>query len=145
MIISQSCKISALSLFCLAAAHSAVFAETMTFTSVLDGASEVPATASTAAGSVTASVDTATKQLTWKGSYNGLTGDATAAHFHGPAAAGANAGAAIPITALKSPFTGSAALTDAQIAELTAGKWYVNVHTAKNPNGEIRGQVIKDK
>ena len=62
----------------------------------------------------------------------------------GPAAAGANAGVAVAIpNATSSPAEGSATLTDAQAADLTSGKYYVNVHTAANPGGEIRGQVTK--
>ena len=37
----------------------------------------------------------------------------------------------------------AATLTDAQIADLVAGKWYFNIHTAANPGGEVRGQVTK--
>ena len=127
------------------ALNSAACADIMTFTAKLDAASEVPATSSTGTGGLTASFDTATKTLSWKGSVSGLTGDPTAAHFHGPAAAGSNAVVAVPIASFKSPFTGTAPLTDDQSADLAAGKWYVNVHTAKFPNGEIRGQVVKDK
>ncbi|MEP7029817.1 MAG: CHRD domain-containing protein, partial [Pseudolabrys sp.] len=36
-----------------------------------------------------------------------------------------------------------ATLTDAQEADMMAGKWYVNVHTANNKGGEIRGQLTK--
>jgi hypothetical protein len=82
--------------------------------------------------------------LTWKLTYSGLSGPATAAHFHGPAEAGKNAGVKVPIpNATSSPAEGSATLTDEQAADLTAGKYYVNVHTAANPGGEIRGQVTK--
>lgn len=118
-------------------------AETVTFAAELKAASEVPATTSTATGTVSATYDTASKSLSWKGSYSGLSGDATAAHFHGPADPGANAGVAVPIPAFKSPFTGTAGLTDAQAADLVAGKFYVNIHTAENPKGEIRGQLLK--
>ena len=38
---------------------------------------------------------------------------------------------------------GSATLTDGQMADLMAGKWYANVHTAANPAGEIRGQMVR--
>jgi hypothetical protein len=126
---------------CLAAAP--VFAETVTFKANLAAATEVPPNDSAATGTVTATLDTATKKLTWQGSYSGLSGAATAGHFHGPADPGKNAGVAVPITASSSPFQGSADLTDAQVADLTAGKWYVNVHTEAHKGGEIRGQLTK--
>jgi CHRD domain len=44
---------------------------------------------------------------------------------------------------LASPIKGSATLTDAQISDLDAGKWYVNIHTAANKPGEIRGQLVR--
>ena len=65
------------------------------------------------------------------------------AHFHGPAEPGKNAGVAVPITPATSGSEGSATLTDAQTADLLAGKYYVNVHTEANKGGEIRGQVTK--
>jgi hypothetical protein len=118
------------------------FAEKMKAT--LDGKSEVPPNTSAAKGTADIDYDAATKKLSWKVTYSGLSGPATAAHFHGPAAAGANAGVAVAIpNAGTSPVEGSATLTDAQAADLTAGKYYVNIHTAANPGGEIRGQVTK--
>jgi hypothetical protein len=79
------------------------------------------------------------------GSYSGLSGPVTVAHFHGPAAAGKNAGIAVGISNgnLPASFEGSATLTDAQAADLAAGRWYLNLHTAAYPAGEIRGQVVK--
>ncbi|PNA11302.1 CHRD domain-containing protein, partial [Pseudomonas sp. MPR-R1B] len=76
-----------------------------------------------------------------KGTYSGLTGPVTAAHFHGPAKAGENAGVMVPVTAASSPFSGTATLDDAKAAGLEAGNLYFNIHTAANPKGEIRGQV----
>jgi len=131
----------------LALATSVVFAGPAfaeKFKATLDGKSEVPPTTSAGTGTVDVDYDPATKKLTWKLTYTGLSGPATAAHFHGPAAAGENAKPAVPITgATSSPAEGSATLTDAQAADLAAGKLYVNVHTAANPGGEIRGQVTK--
>ena len=118
------------------------FAEKMKAT--LDGASEVPPNTSAGKGTADIDYDAASKKLTWKLTYSGLTGPATAAHFHGPAEAGKNAGVAVAIPgATASPAEGSATLTDAQAADLMAGKYYVNIHTAANPGGEIRGQVTK--
>jgi len=118
------------------------FADKMKAT--LDGKSEVPANASTGSGTADLDYDPASKKLTWKLTYTGLSGPATAAHFHGPAEAGKNAGVAVAIpNATASPAEGSATLTDAQAADLVAGKYYINIHTAANPGGEIRGQVMK--
>jgi hypothetical protein len=64
------------------------------------------------------------------------------AHFHGPAPVGVNAGVIVPVKgSVASPIRGEATLTPEQSADLLAGKWYFNVHTAANPGGEIRGQV----
>jgi hypothetical protein len=117
------------------------FAEKMKAT--LDGASEVPPNTSAGKGTADIDYDAATKKLSWKLTYSGLSGPATAAHFHGPAAAGANAGVAVAIPNTTSGSEGSATLTDAQAADLAAGKYYVNVHTEANKGGEIRGQVTK--
>jgi hypothetical protein len=118
-------------------------AETMTFKAPLNASEEVPPNQSKATGNIEATYDTSSKKLSWKGSYSGLTGPATAAHFHGPAPKGQNAGIVVPVDAAKSPFEGSATLTDPQAADLTKGDWYFNVHTAENKGGEIRGQMAK--
>ncbi len=109
----------------------------------LKGSNEVPPADSKGTGSVTATYDTASKKLSWKGSTSGLSGPATAAHFHA-GEAGKNGGVVVPITgADKASFEGSATLTDAQAADVMGGKWYVNIHTAANKGGEIRGQLTK--
>jgi hypothetical protein len=107
----------------------------------LNGASEVPPTTSAATGKAMVTVDKGTKMVSWEISYSGLTGPAAAAHFHGPAAAGANAGVEVPIPVGPSPMKGSATLTDAQLADFVGGKIYINIHTAANKGGEIRGQL----
>ena len=88
--------------------------------------------------------DTETKKLDWTVEYADLSGPAAAAHLHGPADPGQNAEVAVPFEGeLASPIKGSATLTDAQAADLQAGKYYVNIHTEANKGGEIRGQVTK--
>lgn len=118
-------------------------ADVVSYKAKLTGAQEVPPTASKGKGTANVTYDTATKKLTWTLKFSGLTGPATAAHFHGPAEPGKNAGVVVPIPGTASPMTGSATLTDEQAADLTGGKWYVNVHTAENKGGEIRGEVGK--
>jgi hypothetical protein len=129
----------------LAFAVSPAQAKTWHFTAKLDGASESPPTTSKGTGSAKLTYDDATKKLTYEVDYKGLSGDAVAAHFHGPADKGANAGVELPITTGPSPIKGEATLDDAKAADLAAGKWYVNIHTAANPMGEIRGQVEPKK
>jgi hypothetical protein len=117
-------------------------ADQINFKADLSGASEVPPVSGAGKGTATLSLNTATKTLTWTVNYSGLSGPATAAHIHGPAAAGANAGVLVPFNGdLASPIKGSATLSDAQISDLEAGKLYVNIHTAANKSGEIRGQL----
>jgi len=118
-------------------------AAVVNFKATMNAASEVPPNDSKGTGSVTATYDEATKTLTWKGSYSGLTGPATAAHFHGPAPTGKNAGVMVPISPNGPSFEGSATLNDAQAKALMDGDMYVNVHTATNKGGEIRGQLTK--
>jgi hypothetical protein len=122
---------------------SPAFAEMVKMKATLDAAQEVPPNDSAGKGTADVTFDTDTKKLDWTLDYSGLTGDATGAHFHGPAAAGENADVAVPIDDPKSGAKGSATLTDAQATDLMAGKYYINVHTAAHAGGEIRGQVEK--
>jgi hypothetical protein len=114
----------------------------VTLTTQMRGANEVPPNQSNASGQVDAVLNKDTSVLKWQLSYSGLSGPATAGHFHGPAMVGANAGISLPFTgAVTSPMSGQATLTPAQVADLLAGKWYANIHTARYPGGEIRGQM----
>ena len=123
---------------------SGAYAATETYMADLKGASEVPAVDSKGSGMLSATYDTASKKLTYTVTYKDLSGPAAAAHFHGPADAKTNAGVVVPVKDM-APGTlkGEATLTDAQAADLQAGKWYFNIHTAANKGGEIRGQVMK--
>jgi hypothetical protein len=110
----------------------------------LSAASEVPAKDSKGTGQVTATFDTDTNELKYHVVYSGLTGPVTAAHFHGPAAEGANAKPQVPVKSpFDSPVDGTATITADQAKDLLDGKWYFNLHTTANPAGEIRGQVVK--
>jgi hypothetical protein len=139
---SNKIMLATLALGATIAVAGPAFADKMKAT--LDGKAEVPPNASAGKGTADIDYDPASKKLSWKLTYSGLSGPATAAHFHGPAEADKNAGVAVAIpNATSSPVEGSATLTDAQAADLMAGKYYVNIHTAANPGGEIRGQVMK--
>jgi hypothetical protein len=121
-------------------------AEVVHFTAKLDGASETPPRVTKGTGTADVRLDTVTRMLSWKVEYSGLTGPATMAHFHGPAAMGTAAKVTVPLTGdLTSPISGAAPINDGQIGDLRGGLWYLNIHTAKYPAGEIRGQVLRAK
>jgi len=63
-------------------------------------------------------------------------------HFHGPAAPNLNAGVQVGVGVVGTPVVGNAILNAAQVADLLAGLWYLNLHTSMFPGGEIRGQVL---
>lgn len=127
---------------CLAAVSPAK-SEIIALKADLKGTNEVPPNTATGSGSVAITYDTASKRLSWKGTLSGLTAAPTAAHFHGPAEPGKNAGVQLAIPNPGTSFEGSALLTDAQASELLGGRIYVNIHTAAHPGGEVRGQVVK--
>ena len=109
----------------------------------LTAASEVPPIDSKATGEADVHIDVKNYKLDWKVKYSDLSGPVTGAHFHGPAKVGTNADVAVPISGdMSSPIKGEATITAAQAAELLEGKWYINLHTAAHPDGEIRGQVV---
>lgn len=125
-------------------ASSPLLAETIKLAATLDGAQQSPPVETAGTGKADLTFDTDTKKLDWTVEYSGLSGPPAAGHFHGPADRGANAGVAVPFEgSLASPIKGSATLTDAQAADLLAGKYYINLHTAAHKGGEIRGQVEK--
>jgi hypothetical protein len=97
------------------------------------------ATGSRGTGTFTA--DIVGKKLTWTLKFSGLTGAASAAHIH-LGAKGKAGNVLIPLCGpCKSSMKGTAAVSAAQLRDIQKGMTYVNVHTAKFPNGEIRGQL----
>jgi hypothetical protein len=115
------------------------------YEAALSGTQEVPPAATTASGQAEVQYNENTGMISWKVTYTGLSGPGTAAHIHGPAAPGANAGVVVPFGAnvTAQPLTGEAKLTPTQYGDLAAGLYYVNIHSAKFPGGEIRGQLRK--
>ena len=121
-----------------------LLAEVVNYHADLKGSAEVPPTTSAGSGTVEATYDTATKTLSYTATYQGLSGPATAAHFHGPADVTQAVGVVLPVSGgFTSPMKATATLTDAQAADFQAGKWYFNIHTQQSPGGEIRGQMLK--
>lgn len=117
-------------------AASAASAQMVHYTAKLAGAN------SKGSGDVMAMLEG--KTFTYTANYKDLSGPAVAAHFHDASAPGGDGPPIVPTTnAGTSPIKGTATLTDAQIADLNAGKVYFNVHTAANPGGEIRGTLKK--
>jgi CHRD domain len=137
-------RCAGLSIIALLSATSIGSAEVVKLKADLKATDEVPPNDSMGKGKLEGTYDTSSKQLSYTADYSGLTGNATMAHFHGPADPGKNAPIVVPVQgSVASPIKGTATLTDAQADELLAGKLYFNVHTEKNKGGEIRGQVTK--
>jgi CHRD domain len=129
---------------CLLLLPTLAMAEIVHFHGDMNGQNEVPPHKTAGAGTVDASLDTTTRTLRYTVAWQHLSGPAMAAHFHGPAAPSANAGVVVELGKTpKSPITGSTTLTEAQAKQLLDGQWYVNVHTAAHPTGEIRGQLTR--
>jgi hypothetical protein len=125
----------------LLGSRAAMGADTVRLGANLSGSQEVPPVATEGTGALEGTFDPGTRRLTYTVTHSGLSGPATMGHFHGPAGPGHNAGVVVPFANAASPIKGEATLTDTQAADLMAGRWYVNVHTAAHPSGEIRGQV----
>jgi len=120
-------------------------AETYTVSATLKNNTEVPKpkSARLAKGAFSAKyVENKTgATLTWKLTYSRLTGNALAAHIHmgKPGVAGP---VVVPLCGpCKNGQTGVSKISKSVVAALEGGRAYVNVHTAKNAAGEIRGQV----
>jgi hypothetical protein len=139
-----TCRKLNLAVMLWALASGVALADTVELKANLQPSSEVPPRVSHGHGDLSATFDTSTKTLQWTITYGDLSGPATMAHFHGPAPVGQNAKVQVPIDkgALANPIKGSATLTEQQVTDLMSGQWYFNIHTAQNPTGEIRGQVL---
>lgn len=113
----------------------------VTYNATLKGTSEVPSNASAAIGLATLTYNPNNKLFTIVVTHDlvGVTGG----HIH-KGATGINGEVVFPFLTTTSPITyTSVALTASQLSDLNAGLYYVNLHTASFPDGEIRGQLLK--
>ncbi|MBC8083690.1 MAG: CHRD domain-containing protein, partial [Hymenobacter sp.] len=111
----------------------------------LSGDQEVPAVATTAQGVAGFTLNPTRDTLFVQAAFNGLSGPITVAHLH-DGLAGANGPVVIDLGPLVrgnrlSGFLTRTDIEPAKLAKLLRGQYYINIHTALNPNGEIRGQV----
>jgi Cu/Zn superoxide dismutase len=125
---------------------------TVTFATTLNGAGENPAKNVPGTGTVTIVKSAGT--YTYTINYTGMTGALTGAHIHGPATTGVNANVIVPFSTagagpsgtLSGTFTSTNTPTisnDSLDVLMRTGNAYVNLHTATNPGGEIRGQLLQ--
>jgi CHRD domain len=121
-------------------ASSGAFAQAVSYTATLSGLNEVPANASTNTGNTFVTVDAATGVVTWNTASSIPQTSATGHHIH-RGAAGANG----PIVVnFGTSYTGSITATTALAAEIVGNPagFYVNLHTAAFPGGELRAQLV---
>jgi hypothetical protein len=93
-------------------------------------------------------LERATLKLTWKITYENLTSPVTMAGIYGPENVGGNAGQVVnlaPKGNFKSPIEGSEVLSDGVFQYLITGRVYVNIHTTKYKEGELRGQLRRQR
>ena len=115
---------------------------TATAHATLRAATEVPAPkgAAKATGSFNGTLKG--RRLHWTLRFSKLTSKPAGAHIH--TGARGKTGPVVVVlcgTTCRSGMSGTATLTPKFLTAMKAGRTYVNVHTTKNPSGEIRGQV----
>lgn len=118
--------------------------ELAAFSAHLNGQQAVPTNDSRAQGELVAVLNRNTGLLRWKLTFSGLSGPVRGASFHSPGMAGEVAQPVLSLgRSVLSPSEGRAMLSARQRADLLAGQWYINLRTARYPDGEIRGQLIE--
>lgn len=124
-------------------------AQETAFMAELSGAAQVPPVQTDAMGTADVTLDAEAMTVSWTITYEGLSGEPVAAHFHGPASPEETAPPVIDLSESlmagveEDRMEGSTEVTEEQMADLQAGLYYVNIHTEQNPDGEIRGQVVE--
>jgi hypothetical protein len=111
----------------------------------LDGLQEVPPVTTPGFGMATVTLNTVTGDVSVSGTFQDLLASVQAAHIHGLAPVGVNAGVilGLQLTGTTSgTISGMGTLTAAQVQGMIGGQTYINVHTTQHPGGEIRGQIV---
>lgn len=135
-------------LLCAVIAPAAVAADDdIIYTAVLSDEDQSTPTYSPGKGFAELRLERATLKLSWKITYQGLTSPPIAAGLYGPENVGANAGQVVDLgtRGLRSPIVGSAIISDGVLGYLTTGRIYVNIHTHRYKDGELRGQVRRQR
>jgi hypothetical protein len=120
------------------------------FDILLDADQEVPPptlNGATPSGTARVVVDKSSGLVEVTGSYTGMTSEVMNAHLHGLADPGTPAGVLFGFTTtggMEGTFSGTGTLSAENLTGLLEGRTYVNVHTATNGPGEIRGQVVPE-
>ncbi len=116
-------------------------AQTISLVAHLLGSGEVPETQSDAFAEAQFTYDSAARELQYYVNYDGVA--PAKVDIHGPAGKGEKAGSILDIPLSESPISGSIKLSSEQAGELLAGKMYLDIHSQKYSDGEIRGQIVK--
>ena len=117
----------------------------------MSSSQETPPFSSTATGTIDANYNRLSKMLSYKITFSGLSGNATAAHIHGLGEPGIMAGVLQTFSpfppATSGTYSGTLFIDGVKFTEeyLLGGRYYMNIHTAAKPAGEIRGQLILTK
>ena len=132
---------SAIAIAAMLAMPAPAMAEMVKMKADLKSSEEVPPNDSPGSGTAEVTLDTDANKVSWKITHEGLTGDPTAADFHGVGKVGENASPIVDIST--NIMEGAADVTAEQLQMIREGNTYLNVHTAQYPDGEIRGQVLQ--
>ena len=126
---------------------SSIQAATLVFNGVLQGSQEVPSNTSPGTGAVSLVIDSVTRNWSLTGSFSGLNGNANNAHIHGPAAPGVSAGPIVGLSftpATSGTLSGSGTFSAPDYNNLVSELFYVNLHSAAFPGGELRAQLVPE-
>jgi hypothetical protein len=134
-------------LACLAAPLARAADDDIVFKAILSADDQSIPTESPGTGIAEVRLERATLKITWKVTYQGLTSPPVSAGLYGPENVGGNAGQVVNlgVNGLKSPIEGSTVLSDGVFNYLITGRVYVNLHTRKYKEGELRGQLRRQR